>query len=624
MCGIVALVSSRSEVDPTLAAAMCATLRHRGPDDHGVWHSPDRRVALAQQRLAVIDLSATGHQPMCDGTGAIWITFNGEIYNHRELRAELQSSGTVFRGTSDTEVLIEAYRTWGEAGLGRLNGMFAFVLYDTQRKRVVAARDRAGEKPLFYRHTAGHLAFASELKALLHDPSVSRVLDRKALEFYLAYGYVPGDLCLLQGIRKLPAAHLLTFDLDHELVDVREYWKLPDPPGLDAAVSMDEAVATVDALLQDAVRRQMVADVPVAVLLSGGLDSSLVTAMAARSASRPIRTFTMGFPGHADHDERKYARMVASHFGTDHVELAAEPESVDLLPLLARQYDEPLADSSMLPMYLLSKLVRSYATVALGGDGADELFGGYKHYSWVQAHAAARRWMPPLARRIVAGAARRLPVGVRGRHYAVELGGGDAGGAQVNVYFDTDARGRLLAPAGERSAEHRCAPEMYRASLVTPGASLLRRLTEVDFRTMLSDGYLVKVDRASMLNSLEVRAPWLDVRLIEFAFGRLPDALRATTSARKIVLRTLAAKLLPAELDVTRKQGFSIPLHKWFKGNWGEYMESVLRSADPRLFDRGMIDRLIAGQRRGLANSARLFALTMFELWRREYRVDVA
>ncbi len=620
MCGIVGSVSQSPIADHDLLIRMRDAMRHRGPDDAGVWWSPDGCVGLAQRRLAIIDLSPGGHQPMLDASGELCISFNGEIYNFQDLRRELEARGHRFRTASDTEVILEAYREWGDDFIQRLNGMFAFALYDLKRRRVLMARDRAGEKPLFYCHTEGRLIFASELKALMADPTFLRVLEGEALAYYLAYGYVPGDKCILKGVHKLPPAHALAFDLNTNRLRIWRYWQLPDPPNGQTA-SAPELLEELEALLLDSVRMRMIADVPVGVLLSGGIDSSLITAMAARISSKPVKTFTISFPGHGTYDEAPYARMVAQHFGTEHIEMEAEPATVELLPQLARQYDEPMADSSMIPTYLVSRLIRQHATVALGGDGGDELFGGYPHYSWVQWQERVRGFIPRGLRRAVGtGAARWLPPGFKGRNYLIGFSADLVQSlAHVNVYFDAITRERLLAPM--RFQGH--AVDAYKERLCISGYSPLQQATRLDFQTTMVDAYLVKVDRASMLNSLEVRVPWLDHRLVEFAFGRVPDSLKATESERKILSRRLAERLLPRELDLKRKQGFSMPLDAWFKGEWGKYVEDVLRQADPNLFDQPVIHRLIADQRRGYANTARLFALTLFELWRREYQVTM-
>ena len=624
MCGIVGITSQSPVINRTLLVSMRDTLRHRGPDDAGVWWSQDERVGLAQQRLAIIDLSPGGHQPMADSSGQLSLIFNGEIYNYQSLRRELEALGHRFRTASDSEVILEAYKAWGLECVKRLNGMFAFGLYDNTTRRLFMARDRAGEKPLFYYHTAGTLVFASELKAIMTDPSFPRKLNLEALDYYLTYGYVPGEMCMLKGVRKLLPAHAMTYDPEGDDLRVWRYWQLPEPCRSETA--SEEALAEeLEYLLMDSVRLRLIADVPVGILLSGGVDSSLVTAMAARVSTKPVKTFTISFPGHGAYDESPYARLVAQHFGTEHTELVADAATVDLLPELARQYDEPMADSSMVPTYLVSRLIRQHATVALGGDGGDELFGGYPHYSWLQRAEHLRRFVPGSLRSWAgAVAARAMPVGMKGRNYLIGFADGlSLSIAHVNMFFDTQARLQLLSPALRNKMPSESSPESYKAGLCSNGKTALQQATVIDFITYLVDDILVKVDRASMLTSLEVRAPWLDHRIIELAFGRVPDALRATEKERKILPRHLARRLLPAELDLNRKQGFSLPLNSWFKGNWGSYMESVLSKADPSMFNQCVIQNLIAGQRQGYSNIHRLFALTMFELWRQEYKIEL-
>jgi asparagine synthase (glutamine-hydrolysing) len=617
MCGIAGIASATFLPDPELVSRMRDALSHRGPDDEGLWRAADSTVVLGHRRLAIIDLSPGGHQPMADRSGRSHVVFNGEMYNYQDVRAELCRRGHQFRSASDTEVLLEAYAEWGTDCLDHLNGMFAFALYDEARRTLFVARDRAGEKPLFYRHDGGRFAFASELKALLADRDCPRTLDREALEYYLAFGYVPFDRCILRGLRKLPQGHALTYDVAGDTLRTWRYWSLPEPDAGEH-LSASEEVDELERLLLDSVRLRLIADVPIGVLLSGGIDSSLVTAMAAR-VSRRVKTFTISFPGHGSYDEAPYARAVAQHFDTDHVELAAEPATVDLLPELARQYDEPIADSSMVPTYLVSRLIRREATVALGGDGGDELFGGYPYYSWLQSQDRIRAVLPKPVRRLMRPVAQRmLQVGVRGRNYLLgTLTDVDMSVGQFNVYFDADTRSRLLHRRGSIDLR----PDEFKASLCRPHRSILQQATAVDFQTYLVDDILVKVDRASMLCSLEVRAPFLDPRIIELAFKRAPDALRATLTERKVLPRRLAERLLPASLDLRRKQGFSLPLQTWFKGDWGRYIRQVLSEADPALFDQNVIRSLLDRQDRGYANTHRLFQLAIFELWRREYRV---
>jgi asparagine synthase (glutamine-hydrolyzing) len=600
------------------------TLTHRGPDDAGLWWSQDRCLGLAHRRLSIIDLSPAGHQPMTDQTGRLQIVFNGEIYNYQDLRCELESLGHTFRSQSDTEVLLEAYQEWGIDCLKHLNGAFTFCIYDNSEECLFFARDRAGEKPLFYIHEPNRFIFASELKALMADPTIRKKIDLNALEFYLAYGYVPGGHCLLERVHKLPAAHAMRFSKRTHDLRVWKYWQLPSPKEGAVAATEDLADELQD-LLNDAVRRQMIADVPVGILLSGGVDSSLVTAMAAAVSPGKVRTFTITFPDNTGYDEGPYARMVAKHFGTDHTELVAEPATVELLSLLARQYDEPMADSSMVPTYLVSKLIRRHCTVALGGDGGDELFGGYPTYNWIFKQALVRNYFPASLRNAFSAIAGKvLPVGFKGRIYLMGSGGGmPEAAACANVFYDPVARKQLVPALRDLPQDLAGKPEQYKVNRCQQELGLPGMFMSLDFQTYLPDDILVKIDRASMLNSLEVRAPFLDYRIIEFAFSRIPNALRADSRHRKILLRHLGSRLLPSQLDLQRKQGFALPLHDWIKGDWGQYMRSVLSDSDGSVFDTKVVDQLWKGQRQGLRNAQRLFALVMFELWRKNYKVNL-
>jgi asparagine synthase (glutamine-hydrolysing) len=620
MCGIVGVVSSEPIQERRWLLAGRDALRHRGPDGAGEWWAADARAWLGHRRLAIIDLTPAGAQPMLDRGGDLALTFNGEIYNYRELRADLAARGHTFVSDGDTAVILAAYREWGAGCVARLEGMFAFGLYDARAAQLLLARDRAGEKPLFYRLADGAIHFASELKALLADESLPRRADAVALDCYLADGYAPVERCLLQGFRKLPPAHTLKFEVVTGRAEVARYWRLPSPP----AETERPDVSLLDDLertLEQAVRRQLVADVPVGVLLSGGVDSSLVTAMAAR-ANPAIKTFTVRFPGHASYDETEHARLVARAFGTDHVEIDAEAASVDLLPILARQFDEPMIDSSMVPTYLLSRVVRSHCTVALGGDGGDELFGGYPHYGRLLRMQRTTARVPRALRSAAGAASALLPTGFPGRSWARALGSDLARDVPpIAQIIDRDARARLY---GSRLGTVGAA-ERIRAGRLPRDGDLVARATRLDFDTYLPEDLLVKVDRASMLTSLEVRAPLLDVRMIELAFGRVPSALKVTEAGRKILLKRLAARVLPATFDFARKQGFSIPLASWLRsGPWRESFREVLLDPGQTLFDRRFVDRLLASKATLRRNAEGLFGLVMFELWRREYRVEIA
>ena len=594
---------------------------HRGPDDSGEWWSDDGQVGLAHRRLSIIDLSSAGTQPMRDDQRGLTIVFNGEIYNFQELRIELNKCGYSFSSASDTEVLLAAYSVWGTECLHKLNGMFAFAIYDSHRQTVFLARDRVGEKPLFYHLEEGTLYFASELKALLTNPSLSRRVNISSLDCYLANGYVPGDICILDGYNKLQPGHALCFDLHHGTTKVWRYWQLPAMQAgitqgrIDESALLDE----LEALLEDSVRRQLLADVPVGVLLSGGVDSSLITAMAVR-ASNKVKTFTIGFPGHGSLDETQHARLIARYFGTEHIELEAQPSPADLVYSLARQFDEPIADSSMIPTFLVSQLVHEHCSVALGGDGGDELFGGYGDYSRLLNMQRALGRLPLSLRKQVSIAAEKLPVGLKGRNWLKRLGVDTQRSLWFNSnFFDVTTRSQLMS----HHTDWEAVAESIRFERVPHQSDLLQRATRMDFANYLPEDILVKVDRASMLNSLEIRSPMLDYRLIEFAFSKVPSRLKATPMNKKILLKLLTDRLLPPEFDRQRKQGFSIPLAAWLKASpFRQLFRDVLLDSDC-IFDRRTVCGLLKGQDQGRSNADRLFSLVMFELWRREYSIAV-
>lgn len=619
MCGIVGSAEVYSSgPQPWLKVASHA-LYHRGPDEFGEWWSSCGRVGLAHRRLSIIDLSELGKQPMHSQSRLSSIVFNGEIYNFMELRNELSDLGHRFYSRSDTEVLLAAYEQWGTDCLSKLNGMFAFALFDSVRQRLFLARDRAGEKPLYYKKSSGSFRFASELKALLCDNSMPREIDWESLDCYFSMGFVPGERCIYEGYRKLAPGHAMTYDLVNDSLEIWRYW---EPPSFNEENYTElELVDELDEILEDAVRRQMISDVPIGILLSGGLDSSLITAMAARNSGN-VRTFSVGFPGHGKFDESKHARLIANHFGTEHVELMAEPTSVDLLPLLVRQFDEPMVDSSMFPTWLVTNLIRKHCTVALGGDGGDELFGGYGHHSLLLKMQDTLRYIPNWVRKIVAKSARRFaPYGVKGRNYLLgfDMNLNYELPAVSSICFDRVARSKLLRGYGQ----HKLVAETIRSKRTSKDIDLLQRATRTDFSNFLAEDVLVKVDRTSMLNSLEVRAPMLDRRVLEFAFGKVPSHLKATNQNKKILLKSLARRILPQGFNENRKQGFSIPISDWLKsGPFRDFFWDTLTSSNCQL-DQNIIRELLKGQDKGRNNGERLFALLMFELWCKEYRVSL-
>jgi asparagine synthase (glutamine-hydrolysing) len=507
-------------------------------------------------------------------------------------------------------VLLEGYKQWGDGCLTRLNGMFAFAIYDRGTSEsppsLFLARDRAGKKPLYYVHRGTSLRFASEPKALGHDGG----LDLNALNHYLAIGCYPGEMCFQEGVRKLRPGHTAVFSpLTGEWRE-RAWWRLPNGP----APTLADPEALTDelaALLTDSVRLRLISDVPVGVFLSGGLDSSLVTAAAARVSSTPIKTFTIRVPA-AGFDESPYARIVASHFGTDHHELTADTASLSVLDDMAGFFDEPLADSSLIPTFIVSRLTRQQVTVALGGDGGDELFGGYSHVRRALVASRLCGWVPPVVWRAAANLAARLPVGIKGRNRALSWKEGPVlERIWGTPWFDLEARKRLLTPDARAAIDGKIsAPELRQRGFLGKLVDPVDALCRLDFSTTLPDDFLVKVDRASMMSSLEVRAPFLDTRLVDFAFSRVPSEWKCDGRETRRIQRRLARRWLPRALDIDRKQGFSVPLGDWFRTAGSSAIRGRLDGL-PEFFDRGAVEGTIQSHMAGRQNGSRLFALSM-------------
>jgi asparagine synthase (glutamine-hydrolysing) len=614
MCGILGWIgtgASREKFSEHLGL-----LSHRGPDGAGVWEDRSQDVFLGHRRLAIIDLGPAGAQPMTDLAERRVIVFNGEIYNFQELRAELGKSGCQFRSHSDTEVLLMAYETWGEDCLLRLNGMFAFAIYDkgtpADGPHVFLARDRVGKKPLYYVHNGKSLRFASELKALGYDGG----LDLRALNHYLAVGCYPGEMCLIEGVRKLGPGCAARFSPVSGKWTTNRWWKLPDlgPP---VEGNPEELADELGNLLKDSVRLRLISDVPVGVFLSGGLDSSLVTAAAAQVSPTPVKTFTIRVPS-AGFDESPYARLVADHFGTDHYELNADAGSLSVLDEMSPLLDEPLADSSLLPTFMVSRLTRKHVTVALGGDGGDELFAGYTHVRRALRALQVLGWVPAPVWRLTAALAARLPVGFKGRNRAVAWREGPLLERVLGTpYFDAwSRRGLFSQDALDILGPDIVAPEVRQREYLGKSGEPVQAIGHLDFCTTLPDDFLVKVDRASMMNSLEVRAPFLDPRLVEFAFRKVPARWKCDTRETRRIQRLLARRWLPESLDITRKQGFSVPLGQWFRDAGADAVRERLHGL-PAVFDQKSVESQIRGHMVGRENGSRLFALAMLAAcWR--------
>ncbi len=618
MCGI----CGQLRFDGTAPAAglverMCATIRHRGPDEEGQFRSGP--VAMGMRRLKVIDL-VSGSQPIYNETGTLAIVFNGEIYNFQPLRDELIAKGHTFKTNSDTETIVHGYEEYGRAVVDRLNGMFAFAIWDTGRQRLFLARDRLGVKPLYYHLGPGAFTFGSEIKTLLQDDGIERELDGTAFAHYLALEYVPAPRTLFAGIRKVMPGYTVEVGADGSF-ETAPYWDPVAVPQQPASRTEDDLAHELRALLTDATRMRMISDVPLGAFLSGGIDSSSVVALMSGLSSVPVRTFSIGFSDRT-YDETGYAREIADRFGTDHQEFQVAPDVLNLVDHLVTFLDDPIGDFSIFPTYVLSELTRRHVTVALSGDGGDELFGGYETY---QADRLARRTGVGL----LGGPLRRTLAAVRPtdkkKGYINKLKRFTEGFAHPEdlshvrwmTFWTEGELGDLFTPELAATVESGAADAIrpyFAAGRYGPAS----RSMYVDIKTYMTDDILVKVDRMSMATSLEVRSPFLDYRLVEFALS-LPDELKLRGRTGKYILKRAMADLLPARITGRAKEGFSIPVKNWLKGDMRALMQDVL--TERRVNEQGLVrwptvKRLMDEHLAGTENhSHKLWALMVFELW---------
>ena len=614
MCGFVGIAST-SELEEMGSWTKIANkqIRHRGPDDSGYWVSNDNKVELAHRRLAVVDISHLAAQPMTNEKFGLTIAFNGEIYNHKEIRKELEKIGHSFKSSSDTEVILAAFKEWGKECVKLFNGMFVFALYDSKNQELFIARDRAGEKPLFYYVDHKSISFSSELKGLIRNKKIVREVDKKSLDCFLSFGFVPGKRCIYSGINKLEAGSWLTFNTLSGKLTFKKYWEIPN--SVNKFKRENNLLNRFDSLFNESVAKQLEADVPVGVLLSGGLDSSLVTAVASKQKSC-IKTFNVRFPGFGKLDETEHARKIADYFDTEHIELDVSNPDPDLLIDLAKQFDEPIIDSSMIPTYMVSKEVRKHCTVALGGDGADELFGGYSHYERLLRLEKFIRFIPNRPLKLISNLIlKTLPEDFNGSNWVNSFQFNySTKSPLVASYFNIDKRRKLLKNLN--NSDIGFAEELH--NRISPSADdLLGRATRSDFLTYLVEDILVKVDRASMMNSLEIRAPFLDYRIIEFAFSDIPSFLKVDGTHKKIFLQRYARNILPQNFIYGRKQGFSVPLSSWLKeGPFRDFFYDILLAKES-IFNKDEIIKTLNANDKGKNNSEKIFGLAMFELWRK-------
>jgi len=642
MCGIVGYWDKRV-ADVSVVGRMAMQIQHRGPDDAGVWLNEEGNLTLAHRRLSVIDLTPAGHQPMTSPCGRFTLVYNGEIYNHQDLRTELEDEGGHFdwRGHSDTETLLAALRHWGvEEALQRLNGMFAFALWDKAKRTLFLARDRMGEKPLYYGCSGGSFLFGSELKSLVVHPHWKGDIDRNALTLYMRHNYVPAPWSIYQGISKLPPAHFLVVrEAGQVVLEPQCYWDLGqiaesgvmDAKGAHAKGASEEFIDELDGLLRDAVLKRMVADVPLGVFLSGGFDSTVVAALMQAQSTLPVKTFTIGFH-EKGYNEAAHAKAVAKHLGTDHTELYVSPEeAMVVIPRLPTIWDEPFADSSQIPTLLVSELARRHVTVSLSGDGGDELFCGYNRYTQGYQIWRKLRLLPAPLRHVlglllqaVPGAAleslvRFLPKGLEVPRLANRL----PKLADVVKEISGESYYRRLVSQWKDPAAVVLGGVEPRTLFDTPEripqfSDLRERMMYLDSLTYLPDDILTKVDRASMAFSLEARVPLLDHRLVEFSW-KVPTSLKFRNGKGKWLLREVLYRYVPPELMDRPKVGFGVPIEYWLCGplrNWAEALLDEKRLREEGFFDPAPIRRMwlehVSGKRRW---HYYLWNVLMFQQW---------
>jgi asparagine synthase (glutamine-hydrolysing) len=626
MCGIAGFVGSsvtpaRVEAGGVLAR-MCEVIAHRGPDDQGTLVLDG--AALGMRRLSIIDL-AGGNQPLSGCDPAVQIVFNGEVYNFHELQRELETRGHVFKTRSDTEAVVHAFEEWGAACVEHLRGMFAFAVWDGRARELFVARDRVGKKPLYYTVTeGGDFVFGSELKSLLEHPGVRPEASDEAVDAYLTFGYVPDPLSIFRGVWKLPPGHRLTFARGR--VSVESYWDFPvevDPEPRRAEDYLEE----LRALLDEAVRVRLVADVPLGAFLSGGVDSSAVVGLMARNTSRPVKTFSIGFREDS-YDELRYARLAARHFGTEHQEFVVTPDICGVVDELAWHFDEPFADSSAIPTYVVSKMAREHVKVVLSGDGGDELFAGYTRYVIERRRGGFARLPRLLRAGVMQPLGRSLPHGAWGRNFIhnVALDPLERYLEEISVFTRLNRPALYSQEFRRRLGDEGKAAELFRGHAArAAGTGPLGSLLYLDSKTYLPGDILTKVDRMSMAASLEARVPLLDHKLIEFV-ARIPPSLKMRGFETKHIFKQAVRGLVPDEILDRPKQGFGVPIQRWINDELRERVRGTL--AEPRTLQRGYFEpsyvrRLVDEHARGRRDhSTALWALFMFELWHRTFLDD--
>ncbi|OLD57211.1 MAG: asparagine synthase (glutamine-hydrolyzing) [Acidobacteria bacterium 13_1_40CM_2_56_5] len=615
MCGIAGLLRlGEKPVSKDEVQSMCDAMVHRGPNDAGYYAASE--VVLGMRRLSIIDLE-TGHQPVHNEDQSVWVVFNGEIYNFKHLRADLELQGHRFYTDTDTEVIVHLYEQYGEACVEKMRGMFAFAVWDANRKKLLLARDRLGIKPLFYSVTGGRLAFGSELKVLLQLPEISRQLSWAAVSHLFSAMCTPATQSIVEGVQKLKPGHLLIASAEGG-IQIREYWDVDFAP--DYGKSEQFFIERLRGLLEESVRLRLIADVPLGAFLSGGVDSSSVVATMAKISAGPVKTFSIGFTD-PDYNELDYARQVAEKFGTEHHELVIEPNVLDVIDDIAWYLDEPFGDSSAIPTYMVSKLASDSVTVVLSGDGGDELFAGYDRYL-VERRERKYETIPAPVRKAAGLVGQAMKQGMKGRNFLRHLAlDGAARYLDANMLIRECDRASLFAPDAFREIQNHDPRAASLALLQKGKGHWLSSLQYSDIKSYLPNDILTKVDRMSMAHSIEARVPLLDHKLVEFA-ATIPPELKMKGNTTKYIFKRAMEGLLPNEILYRPKRGFAVPLSRWFRGRLGPFVRDLLlsrTSIERGIFRKSYIERLIEMNDQGRAMDLQLWTLITFELWCRRF-----
>lgn len=632
MCGICGKISpgQSSKIDEDLIRKMCSVLKHRGPDDEGFYINTVKnpaakvKVGLGHRRLSIIDLSSAGHQPMSNEDGTLWIVFNGEIYNFLELRENLAKQGHKFRSRTDTEVVLHLYEEKNTECLKELRGGFAFAIWDAKKSRLFAARDRVGKKPFYYVYKNQTLTFASEIKAILRDPGVSAEVNRRAITDYLSYGYTPTPETMFKGIMKLPPAHMMTYE--NGRFEIEKYWELDFSRKQE--LSEPQYCDRIMGLIEEATRIRLISDVPLGVFLSGGIDSSAVVYMMSKANAGSVKTFSIGFEEES-HSELKYARIIANHFGTDHHEYIVRPQAVELLPKLVWHYNEPYADSSALPSFYVAKMTRQKVKVALNGDGGDENFGGYERFMAARFAELYRKIPENFRHNVINPLINKIPESLEFNKFSTKLKRFASMAAKpyrerhynwVTIFRDTE-KDLLFEDDFKSEFEDKRSFSYLNSAFEECGAKdIVDCLMSADIKTNLLDDLLVKMDVATMANSLEGRSPFLDHKVMEFA-ASVPSSIKIRGTKLKYILKKALAPVLPREILKRGKMGFGIPIDRWFRDQLKDYADEILmsqKSIDRGYFKKASVKRILDDHCESRANNgARIWSLLNLELWHR-------